>query len=158
MKPIHIPVILMACVAASCGQLTDEELWIRAEASKNSGNWDSTLHVCRRILDEYPDGAYAGWARFGIAESYRFKNMPREALDNYKMFYERYPNMQPSAVSLFLIASIYHNNILNSDSARYYYQRFLERYPNHDLAPTAKTELEMVRQHPPELLRLSPSN
>lgn len=158
MKSIHGMFILLACVMASCGQLSDEELWSRAEASKNTGNWDSTLQVCNRILEEYPDGAYAGWARFGIAESYRFKNMPREALDNYKLFYEQHPNMQPSAVSLFLIASIYHNNILRSDSAIYYYQRFLQRYPNHDLAPTAKIELEMVRQHPPELLKFAPSN
>jgi tetratricopeptide (TPR) repeat protein len=158
MKPMHASIILLSCLAASCGQLSDEELWIRAETSKNNGNWDSTLQVCNRILDEYPDGGYAGWARFGIAESYRFKNMPREALDNYKLFYEQHPNMQPSAVSLFLIASIYHNNLLRSDSAIYYYQRFLQRYPNHDLAPTAKSELETVRQHPPELLKFAPSN
>lgn len=158
MKYIQASIILLACMAASCGQLSDEELWIRAEASKKNGNWDSTLHVCNRIIDEFPDGAYAGWARFGVAESYRFKNMPREALDNYKLFYALHPNMQPSAVSLFLIASIYHNNFLRSDSAVYYYQRFLQRYPNHDLAATAKIELETVRQHPPELLKFAPSN
>lgn len=152
MKTIIPFCCISAFFLASCG-LSDEELWIKAESARATNNWDSTLLVCRKIIDEYPDGPYAPWARFGIAESYRFKNQPREAVNNYILFYDRYPDMQPSALSLFLIGYIYHNNLLVSDSAQIYYQRFLQKYPDHDLAPTAKTELDALRRYPPETLR-----
>jgi TolA-binding protein len=157
MKTIVPYIILSAFLLASCS-MTDEELWQKAESAKGSNNWDSTMHVCLRIIDEYPDGPYASWARFGIAESYRFKNQPREALNNYILFYDRYPDMQPSALSLFMIGYIYHNNLLVSDSARIYYTRFLQKYPNHDLAPTAKVELETLLKYPPETLRYGQAN
>lgn len=149
----YVFLINIVFVFSSCGNLTDEELWQKAESAKNSNNWDSTMQVCERILDEYPDGQYAPWARFGIAESFRFKNKPREALNNYKLFYENNPNMQPSALSLFLIGYIYHNNLLMSDSARIYYERFIQKYPHHDLIASAKFELEILRRNPPESLR-----
>lgn len=142
----------MICVFAGCSSLTDEELWIKVEAAKANNNWDSTLQVCQRILDEYPDGRYAAWARFGMAESYRFKNQPREALENYKVFYEQHPDMQPSALSLFLVGYIYNNNLQLHDSAKIFYQQFLEKYPNHDLAPTVTFELETLGKDPGQVL------
>lgn len=157
MKTIIPYIVASAFVLSSCS-MSDEELWMRAESAKASNNWDSTMHVCQRILDEYPDGPYASWARFGLAESYRFKDRPREALNNYILFYERHPDMQPSALSLFLIGYIYHNNLLVSDSARIYYERFIRKYPDHDLTPTAKVELETLMKYPPETLIFGPPN
>lgn len=142
----------MICVFAGCSSLTDEELWIKVEAAQANNNWDSTLQVCQRILDEYSDGRYAAWARFGMAESYRFKNQPREALENYKVFYKQHPDMQPSALSLFLVGYIYNNNLQLHDSAKIFYQQFLEKYPNHDLAPTVTFELETLGKDPGQVL------
>jgi len=130
----------------SCGNLTDEELWIKIEQAKAHNNWDSTLQVSQRIIKDFPQGRYSGWARFAIAESYRFKNQPREALDNYKLFHEQYPEMQPSALALFLIGYIYNNNLQMIDSAKIFYKEFLQKYPNHDLAPTVKFELESIEK------------
>ncbi|MDD8018993.1 MAG: tetratricopeptide repeat protein [Bacteroidota bacterium] len=135
-----------------CSSLTDDELWKKVESAKANNNWDSTLSVCQRILKEYPKGRFAGWARFGIAESYRFKNQPREALDNYKLFYEQNPNMQPSALSLFLTGYIYNNNLQMYDSAKFFYGKFLEKYPQHDLAPTVRFELETIGKDPNQVL------
>jgi TolA-binding protein len=104
------------------------------------------------ILKEYPKGRYASWAQFGLAESYRFKNAPREALNHYKVFYEKFPDMQPSALSLFMIGYIYNNNLQVYDSAKYFYQQFLSRFPRHDLAPTVKFELSTIGKTPEEVL------
>lgn len=149
-KYFFIPVLLL--LNFSCGNLSDKELWLRVEEAKAGSNWDSTMQVCQRILSEYPDGTYASWARFGLAESYRFKNQPREALDNYKLFYERYPDKQPSALSLFLVGYIYNNNLQMRDSAKIFYEQFLLKYPAHDLAPTVKFELETLGLSPQEAL------
>ncbi len=145
-------VAVFSIAGFSCGKLSDEELWEKVEVAKAGNNWDSTMHLCDRILTEYPGGKYAAWARFGLAESHRFKNQPREALNNYKLFYEQYPDKQPTALSLFLIGYIYNNNLQMQDSAKWYYDRFLQKYPSHDLAPTVKFELEMLGLSPQEAL------
>lgn len=132
--------------------LSEEELWLKVEAAKENSNWDSTLTVSQLLLEEYPQGRFAGWARFAVAESHRFKNQPREALDNYKMFIETYPDLQPAAVSLFLVGYLYHNNLQNVDSARYYFEQFLQKYPSHDLAPSVRMEVEMLGKTPQEAL------
>lgn len=136
----------------SCGGFTEEELWTKVEQAKMNSNWDSTMQVSQRILKEYPQGRYSGWAQFAIAESHRFKNQNREALENYKLFIEKYPGMQPSAVSLFLVGYIYSNNLLVYDSAKIYYEQFMIKYPSHDLAPTVLLELQTLGKSPQEVL------
>ena len=143
---------LLIVFVSSCGRFTDEELWIKIEQAKANKNWDSTLQVSQRIINDYPNGRYGGWARFALAESYRFKNQPREALDNYKLFHEQYPEMQPSALSLFLTGYIYNNNLQMFDSAKVYYEEFLKKFPTHDLSPTVKFELESIGKSPEETL------
>jgi len=144
--------MLTAMLISSCGKLTDEELWVKVEAAKANNNWDSTQQVCQQILTEYPEGKYSSWARFGLAESYRFKNQPREALNNYKLFYEQYPDMQPSALSLFLVGYIYNNNLQMPDSAKVFYEQFLQKFPRHDLASSVKFELETLGKPADEAL------
>lgn len=144
-------IFLFALLAAGCS-LSDEELWLKVEQAKENNNWDSTMAVSRRILEEYPDGRFAGWARFALAESHRFKNQPREALDNYKLVIRQYPDLQPAAVSLFLVGYIYGNTLHYNDSAQFYLREFLAKYPNHDLAPSVKLELESLGKSPHEAL------
>ncbi|KAB2926019.1 MAG: tetratricopeptide repeat protein [Bacteroidetes bacterium] len=144
--------VLVAALLSGCGRLSEEELWSRVEAAKGGGNWDSTGAVCERILKEYPAGAYAAYARFGLAESHRFRNQPREALDNYKIFSAEHPDLQPAPLSLFLVGYLYNNTFGLKDSAAAQYRLFLERYPGHELAPTVRFELETLGLTPQEAL------
>ncbi len=144
---------VFVCVfIAGCSSLSDEDLWKKVEQAKANRNWDSTIQVSQRILKEYPEGRYGSWARFALAESYRFKNQPREALDNYKIFIDRYSDMQPGALSLFLVGYIYGNNLHLYDSAKIYYERFLVKYPGHELIPSVKLELESLGKSPQQVL------
>ena len=145
-----VPFLLF--LLGSCGSFTDEELWIKIEHAKSNKNWDSTLQVSQRLITDYPRGRYSSWARFAIAESYRFKNQPREAVDNYKLFYTQYPDMQPSALSLFLTGYIYSNQLQMFDSAKVFYELFLQKFPKHELAPSVTFELESLGKSPQETL------
>ncbi len=142
----------LCILAAGCHQPTEEELWLKIEHAKASQDWDSTMAVSKRILSEFPEGKFAGWALFALAESHRFKQEHSEALGHYKIFIDRYPELPPHAVSLFLVGFIYGNNLHMYDSARWYYNDFLKRYPNHDLAPSVKLELESFGKSPHEAL------
>lgn len=153
MRPYAFILIVSSLIATGC-TLSEDELWLRVERAKENGNWDSTMTVARRILDEYPSGRFAGWARFAMAESFRFKNQPREALDNYKIFIEKYPDLQPAAVATFLVGYLYANNLQMHDSARTYYEGFLKRFPMHELAPSVRLELESLGRSPQETLEM----
>jgi tetratricopeptide (TPR) repeat protein len=152
---VHAIFIFGLLTLSSCTTFTDEELWVKVENAKANGNWDSTMQVCQRIIVEYPNSNYAAWARFGLAESYRFKNQPRAALDNYKLFYKQHPDKQPAALSLFLIGYIYNNNLQQYDSAKIFYEEFLQIYPTHDLVPTVKFELKTLGLPPEEAMEIS---
>ena len=144
--------ILALSFFIGCSSLSDEELWRKVEQAKANHNWDSTMQVSQRILKDFPQGHYGGWARFALAESYRFKNQPREAVDNYKLFVEKYHEMQPGALSLFLVGYIYSNDLHMNDSAKFYFELFLGKYPNHELVPSVKFELESIGKSPQEVL------
>lgn len=145
-------VLLSILLLTGCSSLSEDELWKRIESAKANQNWDSTLQVSQRILAEFPEGRFGGWARFAAAESYRFKNQPREALDNYKLFVEQHPDMQPSSLALFLVGYIYGNNLQMNDSAKFYLEKFLTRYPDSELAPSVRLELESLGKSPQEVL------
>jgi tetratricopeptide (TPR) repeat protein len=151
---MKLSLILTCCAILlnSCNKFSDQELWVKIESAKANSNWDSTLQVSQLLLNEYPESQYASWARFGIAESYRFKDQPREALNNYKLFYEKFPDKQPSALSLFLVGYIYNNNLQIFDSAKVYYTMFLQKYPKHDLVPTVEFELKTLGKSADEAL------
>jgi tetratricopeptide (TPR) repeat protein len=147
----NIPFITALAFLIGCSSLSDEELWKKVELAKANHNWDSTIQVSQRILKEFPDGRFGGWARFALAESYRFKNQPREALDHYKLFVQKYHDMQPGALSLFLVGYIYSNDLHMNDSAKFYFEQFLVKYPNHELVPSVKFELESIGKSPQEV-------
>ncbi len=148
----NVIIVGLVVFVSGCFNLSEEELWKKVESAKANKNWDSTRQACEIILKEYPEGKFTSWARFGLAESYRFKKMPREALQNYKLYYEQFPDLQPSALSLFLVGYIYNNDLQVKDSAKYFYQLFLEKFPNHDLTPSVKFELESLGREPNQVL------
>ena len=143
--------ILLVC-AAGCSSETDADLWQRVMSAKANQNWDSTRMVCQKILREYPSGKYAPWARFGLAESYRFSNEPRNALNNYKLFYTTYPDMKQAELSLFLVGFIYNNDLHMFDSSKYYYTLFLKKFPQSDLVPSVNVELGTLGKAPDQIL------
>ena len=60
-------------------------------------------------------------------------------------------NSTPAA--LFLIGFVYNNHLHNLDSARIAYEQFLTQYPSHEMASSAKFELDNLGKSPEELFR-----
>jgi outer membrane protein assembly factor BamD (BamD/ComL family) len=65
-----------------------------------------------------------------------------EAIVNFKKVIEQYPNGKFTATSIFLIGFIANNYTKDLDEAKKYYQMFIEKYPDHEMIPSAKFELE----------------
>ncbi len=153
MKTISIAVILITALFAGCGKESEQSLWNKVEASRATNNADSTIMVCQTLLKEYPAGTLAPGALYMIAETYyRGKHDPRTATGYYRLFIEKHPDLAQTPVAMFLLGFIYNNDIRNMDSARVGYQQFLAKYPTHDLAASAKFELDNLGKSADDIL------
>lgn len=65
-----------------------------------------------------------------------------EAEQNFQSIVDKFPDGEYHAKAVFMIGFINANYTNNLEKAREYYNKFLEKYPDHDLADDAKYELE----------------
>jgi outer membrane protein assembly factor BamD (BamD/ComL family) len=136
-----------------CTKLTEEELWQKVEQSRIGGNFDSTIQVCQIIVQEYPNGQKASAALYLLGETYQNgKHDYHTAINYYQAFVKKYPDLNSTPVAMFIIGFIYNNNLQMIDSARIAYQEFVTKFPNHELASSAKFELENLGKSPDEIV------
>ncbi|MFZ0390745.1 MAG: outer membrane protein assembly factor BamD [Calditrichia bacterium] len=88
---------------------------------------------------------------FDLAYQHMGKEQWSEAENNFQKILEEYPNGVYSSKSLFMVAFINANYIQNYEKAKEYYSKFLQKYPNHELASSAKYELENLGKNPDDM-------
>jgi outer membrane protein assembly factor BamD (BamD/ComL family) len=64
-----------------------------------------------------------------------------DAVENFKIILEKFPEGETAAQSTFMLGFIYANSLENLEEAKKYYTLFIEKYPDHDLADDAQYEL-----------------
>jgi TolA-binding protein len=67
--------------------------------------------------------------------------------------YEKYPDSEEAPKSLFMSGFILANDLMLYDKATSSYNLFLEKYPSHPLAVSAKEELDNMGLSPEEILK-----
>ena len=149
-------VSIVSCVILlliGCTKMTEDELWQKVDQSRASGNSDSTIQMCQAILKEYPEGKNASAAMYLIAETYQnSKHDYHAAVYYYSAFVKKYPDLNSTPVAMFITAFIYNNNLQMFDSARVAYENFIAKFPNHELAASAKFEIDNLGKTPDEII------
>jgi len=69
-----------------------------------------------------------------------------DAIENFKIILEKFPEGETTAQSTFMLGFIYANSLENLEEAKKYYTLFIEKYPDHDLADDAQYELNNLGQ------------
>jgi TolA-binding protein len=64
-----------------------------------------------------------------------------DAIENFKIILEKFPQGETTPQSTFMLGFIYANSLENYEEAKKYYTLFIEKYPNDDLADDAQYEL-----------------
>ncbi len=146
-----VPCVILFLIG--CAKMTEDELWQKVEQSRASGNLDSTIQMCQATIKDYPQGKNASAALYMIAETYQNgKHDYRAAVNYYSAFVKQYPDLNSTPVAMFITAFIYNNNLQMFDSARVAYQNFITRFPNHELAASAKFEIDNLGKTPDEII------
>ncbi len=88
---------------------------------------------------------------FEMANQYMGQQNWQEAEQYFGKIYQQYPNGIFSSKALFMMGYINANHLNNLENARKYYQEFLDKYPDHDLADDAQYELTHLGKNADEL-------
>ncbi|GMU96069.1 tetratricopeptide repeat protein [Ignavibacterium album] len=71
----------------------------------------------------------------------------------FRTVFDKYPENSDAPKALFMSAFILANELNKYDEATKAYNLFIEKYPNHELAASAKQELEYIGLSPEEILK-----
>lgn len=78
---------------------------------------------------------------------------PEKAVSIYNKIIFSYPGYRKTPESLFLVAYIYENHLMNYGKATELYNTFIERYPDNEFADDAQMSIMNMGKSPEELIR-----
>ena len=152
----------MALVFVSCGQgekaaqenidqlnrqLSDSPL----EEQKELAN--QLLETYRTFETDFPKSELNAEYLFRRAELNKGLGEAQLAVQNLRRLNKEYPKHDKSGTALFLIAFTFHDDLQNSDSAAFYFEKFIEEYPEHQLKDDAQAYLQLINLSDEELLQ-----
>ncbi len=83
---------------------------------------------------------------YDLAQQYMKKGNWQQAEATFETIVKQYPNGLYTARATFMVGYLNANHLNNMEKARQYYQLFVDKYPNHELADDARFELEHLGQ------------
>ncbi len=104
----------------------------------------SELEAYQKFVSTFPDDTASPNYLFKAADLAHGMRKAHDAVRIYKDFIFKYSTHAKAAASYFLLAFVYDNDLKQKDSAKIFYKEFLEKFPNHQLAPSAKASLDQI--------------
>lgn len=163
MRPLMRSIsLLLLLLFMACGvKQTAEELWISYEQQLRARQYHRAIKTLETLVAAYPEHFLAPKAQFqigniymnntefqirdfrmGITDDLPSSNDLRSSIAAFQETTARYPETDEGVKALFMIGFMYANHFGNYEAARQAYLDFLNRYPNHELIPSVKFELE----------------
>lgn len=155
-----ILVLLPALLLIGCGK-SDKEYLQAAEEQMKNDQPSAALENYEKIVTEFPDSDVRDKAIFEIARLYNAQLVEgieaqdsfKEAIAYFKQLLDEYPDSEFAPKSLFTIGFIQNNELQDYESATETYNTFLAEYPDHELAESARVELQIMGMSPEEVLQ-----
>lgn len=153
-----IGIFLQSCQSPEEKQLRkiktlEEELYGDAGGMINREQAVALVNAYVDFSDGNPNDSMAGEYLFRAGDVSMNTGYPERAIELYTRVHREYADYEKHPESLFLIAFIYENQLMNFQRAEHTYTQFLELYPDHDLADDAKILLEHLGKSPDEMVR-----
>jgi tetratricopeptide (TPR) repeat protein len=125
---------------------------------KSAEQVDST--AVTELLSAYQNYA-SRYEKDSLAPDYLYKaaglavgfNRGTQAIEIYEKIITTYPEYKRVAECYFMEAFAYENVIGNIAKANEYYNKFLAKYPEHDLADDAQSAIKFLGKSPEEMVR-----
>lgn len=169
MKKTHIISIIILLFFVSCQQKTtinekntlleqikqsEQKSFNDSTLSYNKKETLNTINLYQKFIEQNPEDSLSTAFLYQCAQLSKSIDLYGEAIHNFKVFIERYPNNKNTPKAMFLIGLIYENDIKNKEEAKKAYQDFIEKYPNDELTDDAQTLLQYLSLSDEELLNV----
>lgn len=156
-----LSVLILAAILIGCNTVTDKDIYQSAKAKYDEGNYPETLQEYERLIKEFPETQYRARTLFEIGKLYHgqvVKSLTKDQNFNngikyYKKVYNEFPDSSYAQNSLFMVGFLFANELNVLDSARYYYNKFIETYPDNEMVVSAKAEIENLGITAEEILK-----
>ncbi len=157
----YLFLVLIPLLIISCSKTSDQEYFDQAKKLLEEKKTTEAVKSLEALVNEYPDSEIAPAALVQLAQIYQNqldKNIkPAESFEKAEKYfmqvYEKYPDSEEAPKALFMSGFILANDLQNYDKATTSYNLFLEKYPSHPLAASAKEELDNMGLTPEEILK-----
>lgn len=146
---------ILALLLANCSGKSDVTLYREGTAAEESGKFQLAVDRYEEIVLRFQTSAYAESALYRAGPVYNNDlHDIGKAIGAYRRFYELFPASKHAPTALFLSGFLLNNELHQTDSAKTIYEKFLKNYPNHELAASARFELETLGKDPGPLLKI----
>lgn len=146
---------------SACSSHKDQEIFKSAAEKSKAKNYSEALKDYQEIINDYSGSDKAAESIFSVAAMYHMYQIPniskeeslKNAVEFYQKLYQQFPKDERAPKALFMSGFILANELGNTDAARLAYQEFLNKFPKHELAVPARTELDNLGKTPEEILQ-----
>ena len=138
-----------------------EELFTEANTNLKNNKIPEAVMLFEEIINDYPESEKAPEVLSQLASIYQNKMLKslsdleslEKAVSLFRRIYNDYPESSYAPTGLFMSGFVLANELNYYDKATETYNLFLEKYPNHELATSAKEEVENMGLSPEEILK-----
>jgi TolA-binding protein len=157
----YLLLVLLPLIVISCSKTSDQEYFDQAKKLLDEKKTTEAVASLEALVNEYPESEIAPAALVQLAQIYQNQMdktiKPAESFKKAEKYfmqvYEKYPDSEEAPKSLFMSGFILANDLMKFDEATSSYNLFLEKYPSHPLAVSAKEELDNMGLSPEEILK-----
>ncbi len=161
MKKVLSVLTIFIFLLTGCSKTSDKGYLDKAAESAKSGNIPEAIISYEKLVSEFPESKLAPEALVKEATLYhdnKIKDVSKEeslrkSAEVFESVAEKYPKSKEAPESLFMAGFIYANDLKDYNEATKTYKLFLQKYPDNQLASSAKDELDNMGLTPEEILK-----
>ncbi len=154
-------ILILGLIIAGCAGKTPEDKLKEASDFAEKQNFSEAVKIYEELLNEELGDTLAVEVLYRLATIYQNKLMGslsseeslEKAVEIFRSIYDKYPDNEKAPMSLFLAGFIEANELKHFKEATETYQLFLEKFPHHELAISAREELDNMGLSPDEILK-----
>ncbi len=138
---------------AMLGEISKMEKTMKEASKVDTNAVIELISAYQNFASKYPDDSIAPenlYKAAGLAVGF---GRGAQAVELYESIINSYPEYTKVAECFFMEAFTYENVIGNIGKASEYYNKFLTKYPSHDLADDARAAIKFLGKSPEEMVR-----